>query len=502
MRRRVIQIHPRDNVAVAVLPLAAGETIEGAGRAVIVKESITVGHKIALRPLVRGGEVIKYGRRIGFASLPVEEGAWVHTHNLKTALRKKQIYPYQPAAKKAGAAPPPPGAVPAFRGYRRSGGRAGTRNEIWIIPSVGCVNQTAVRLAALANERFKGGDFDGVFAFPHPLGCSQLGGDLDNTRRILSALMRHPNAGGVLALGLGCETLQLDVLTGDTAGLDTARVRAFGAQAAPDELETGLRAIGELFEIMSRDRRVDVPASELVLGVKCGGSDAFSGISANPVVGRVADWATSVNATVLLSEVPEMFGAEQALMNRARNKKVFDQVVRLINGFKQYYAGHGQPVHENPSPGNKAGGITTLEEKALGAVEKGGGAAVTQVLEYGERASERGLVLLDAPGNDIVSSTALAASGATLLLFTTGRGTPLGGPVPTLKISSTTDLARRKPQWIDFDAGELVSAGRQAEEIAGDLVRLVIEVASGTKKTKSEILGNREFAIWKNGVTL
>jgi altronate hydrolase len=267
-------------------------------------------------------------------------------------------------------------------------------------------------------------------------------------------------------------------------------------------LETGLRAIGELSEIMSRDRRVDVPVSELVLGVKCGGSDAFSGITANPVVGRVADWATSVNATVLLSEVPEMFGAEQALMDRAGNKKVFDRIVRLINGFKRYYIDHGQPVHENPSPGNKAGGITTLEEKALGAVEKGGAAAVTQVLEYGDRASERGLVLLDAPGNDIVSSTALAASGATLVLFTTGRGTPLGGPVPTLKISSNTDLARGKPQWIDFDAGELVSADRQAEEIAGDLVRLVIEVASGTKRTKSEVFGNREIAIWKNGVTL
>lgn len=499
MSRRVLLIHPEDNVAVAVQPLTPGETVEAAGRKIVVKDPVPAGHKLALRSLARGEDVIKYGHRIGLASAPVGEGAWVHSHNLKTALGGAQTYTYRPAA---GERASPSVDVPAFPGYRRAAGGVGTRNEIWIIPSVGCVNKTAERLAALAGKRFKRENFDGVFAFPHPYGCSQAGDDDENTKRLLASLMRHPNAGGVLALGLGCETNPVDGLLAGAAGLDVTRVRRLAAQSVTDEVKTGMRLLDELFEATGEDRRTDVPVSELVLGMKCGGSDGFSGITANALVGRVADWATGLDGTVLLSEVPEMFGAEQQLMDRAKNTEVFERIVRLIDGFKRYFLDHGRPVDENPSPGNVAGGITTLEEKSLGAVQKGGRAAVTQVLDYGERATGRGLVLVNAPGNDAVSSTAMTAAGAGLLLFTTGCGTPFGAPVPTIKISSNSRLFRDKPHWIDFDAGRTIDAEQPEGEIIRDLLRLVIEVASGEKKTNNEIRGHREIAIWKTGVTL
>jgi altronate hydrolase len=496
---RVLLIHPQDNVAVAVQPLTRGETVAVAGRKIILKDSVPAGHKVALRSLAQGEDVIKYGHRIGLASAPVNQGSWVHTHNLKTALSGVETYEYRPEAHER--------AAPAidrltFQGFRRASGGVGTRNEIWIIPSVGCVNKTAERLAALAGERLGRENFDGVYAFSHPCGCSQAGDDEENTKRLLASLMCHPNAGGVLALGLGCETNQLEDLLAGAAGLDVARVRSLPAQAVTDEIKTGLRLLDELFAATAADRRTEVPASELVLGLKCGGSDAFSGITANAVLGRIADWAAARGGTVLLSEVPEMFGAEKLLMNRARDREIFDRLVRLIDGFKRYYLDHGRPVDENPSPGNIAGGITTLEEKSLGAVQKGGRAAVTQVLDYGARATERGLVLVGAPGNDAVSSTAITAAGATLLLFTTGCGTPFGAPVPTIKISSNSPLFRTKPHWIDFDAGRIADMEQPENEIMLDLVRLIIDVASGKKKTNNEIRGHREIALWKTGVTL
>lgn len=499
MNPSVLLVHELDNVAVAARDLARGEAVEAAGRRIMTREAVPAGHKIALRPLAEGDEVVKYGRRIGRATAAIAAGDWVHSHNMKTALGRKSVYSYRPPRRPGGG---PERSVPGFLGYRRRDGRVGTRNEIWILNTVGCVNKTAERLAALANERFRPKNCDGIFAFPHPYGCSQLGEDLENTRRVLSALIRHPNAGGVLLLGLGCENNQLESLTGDAVGLDPDRLRTLACQAVPDELEAGLRLLAELVDATAHDRRVEVPASELVLGMKCGGSDAFSGLTANPLAGRVADRMTAAGGTVILSEVPEMFGAEQALMDRAATREVFEEVVTLIDRFKRYFEAHGQPIYENPSPGNKAGGLTTLEEKSLGAIAKGGAATVTQVLGYGARATERGLVLVEAPGNDAVSSTAVAAAGATLLLFTTGRGTPFGGPVPTLKISSTTGLFRAKPRWIDFDAGRLLDGEHDAEELAGDLARLVVEVASGNARTKSEVFGAREIAIWKTGVTL
>jgi altronate hydrolase len=373
------------------------------------------------------------------------------------------------------------------------------RNEIWILTTVGCVTRTAERLAKQGAEKF-GAHVDGVHAFTHPFGCSQLGEDLGRTRKIIAGLAAHPNAGGVLIVGLGCESNQIDALLKDAPGLDPSRVRAFKAQDEEDEMETGLALMGELAARMGQDKRETCAVSELVIGVKCGGSDAFSGLTANPLVGAMSERVAAAGGRAVLTEIPEIFGAETSLLERAESRVVFDQAVAVVNDFKQYFIDHGQPVHENPSPGNRAGGITTLEEKSLGAVQKGGRAPLSQVLRYGEQASAPGLVLLEAPGNDAVSSTALAAAGACIILFTTGRGTPLGFPAPTLKIASNSALAQRKANWIDFDAGQLLS-GVSAEDAADALFALVLETASG-KPTKAELNDEREIAIWKTGVTL
>jgi altronate hydrolase len=498
-----VRIHPRDNVAVALRPLEAGAEVCVEGVRLRLTEPVPAGHKIALRDLAAGEPVVKYGFPIGRTTQPVGRGRWVHAHNLQTALQGTLDYRYTPARRTDDdpAAPPPAGPVPSFLGYRRADGRVGTRNEIWIVNTVGCVNHAAERIARLANERFAG-QTDGVYTFAHPYGCSQLGDDLSNTQRVLAGLIRHPNAGGVLVLGLGCENNQMERLLTLAGGAEAERLRYFNSQDVEDEIEQGLEAVGALVERMREDRRVECPASELVLGHKCGGSDGFSGISANALVGRIADRVTALGGSVLLTEVPEMFGAEQVLMNRAADERVFRRTVEMINGFKQYFLRHGQPVYENPSPGNKAGGLTTLEEKSLGAIQKGGQATVTDVLRYGEPVRTRGLSLLEAPGNDGVSCTAMVASGATLLLFTTGRGTPLGFPVPTLKISSNSEIARRKPHWIDFDAGALLEGGASMEQLADALFALVLEVASGRVRTNNEKNGYREIAIWKEGVTL
>jgi altronate hydrolase len=386
-----------------------------------------------------------------------------------------------------------------FMGYRRGNGLVGTRNEIWILCTVGCVGRTAERVARIASEKFAG-RVDGVLAFPHQFGCSQLGGDLDRTRRLIAGLARHPNAGGVLILGLGCESNQLGALLAGIPEADRGRIRSFAAQAIEDETEAGVRAVEELVQIAECDRREPCGLNDLVIGLKCGGSDGFSGITANPLVGNIADRVVNAGGTAVLTEIPEVFGAERLLMQRAASREVFDGIVSVVNDFKEYFLRNQQPVHENPSPGNIAGGITTLEEKSLGAVQKGGHAIVTQVLRYGERTIRPGLALLEAPGNDGVSSTALVAAGATVLLFTTGRGTPLGFPVPTLKISSNSALADRKAHWIDFDAGRLLGAD-DPSVITNELLQLIVDTASG-RPARNEINDEREIAIWKDGVTL
>ena len=497
----VVRIHPDDDVALALRALVAGHEIVLGDERLTLTDDVPGGHKIALRPFDIGAPVTKYGFVIGEATAPIARGAWVHAHNLRTRLSGTVDYRYEPALRAVTAAGVS-GPAPTFMGYRRPDGRVGTRNEVWILNTVGCVNHAAERIARTAADRHAG-RVDGVHAFSHPYGCSQLGDDLRNTQRVLAGLLRHPNAGGVLVLGLGCENNQLDALlriAGD--GIDRERIRFFNTQDVIDELESGGDAVGELIDRMSEDRRVECPASDLVLGHKCGGSDGFSGISANPLVGRIADRLTALDGSVLLTEVPEMFGAEQMLMSRAADEGVFDGIVSMVNDFKAYFLRHGQPIYENPSPGNKAGGLTTLEEKSLGAIQKGGRATVTDVLRYGDRVRRRGLSLLEAPGNDGVSSTAMVASGATLLLFTTGRGTPLGFPVPTAKIASNTEIAAKKPHWIDFNAGALLDGSATMDGLVDDLFALILDVASGRTLTNNERHGYREIAIWKEGVTL
>jgi altronate hydrolase len=493
----LVRVHPADDVAVAVASLSAGMVASTGGGCVTVAEDVAAGHKVALRALSPGEAVVKYGFPIGVATQPIAPGAWVHSHNLRTRLEGAQSYRYAPNTPPS---IPSSADIPTFMGYRRASGRVGTRNEVWILNTVGCVNTAAERIARAASERF-GDAVDGVHAFGHPYGCSQLGDDLQNTRRILAGLLRHPNAGGVLVLGLGCENNQLHELLALAGEVDSSRIRFFNTQDVVDEVEEGIDAVAGLVEAMRGDRRERVPASALVLGHKCGGSDGFSGITANPLLGRVADRLTGMGGGVILTEVPEMFGAEQVLLDRAADESAFRATVEMVNDFKDYFIRHGQPVYENPSPGNKTGGLTTLEEKSLGAVQKGGRAPVTGVLRYGHPASTGGLQLLEAPGNDGVSSTAMVASGATLLLFTTGRGTPLGFPVPTLKVSSNSAIARKKPHWIDFDAGALLEGTATMDGLADDLFARVLAVASG-ERTNNEVHGYREIAIWKEGVTL
>lgn len=486
---RALQIHKSDNVAVALTGLDAGETVLG----VTLRSAVPKGHKYALVALAQGDRVIKYGHPIGFTSTRVAQGDHVHSHNLSTGLSQGAAYAYDPA----GQAQHLLADTDTFRGYRRRNGLAGTRNEIWVLNTVGCVNSTAARVASACNVS---GAVEGVYAFSHPFGCSQLGDDLKHTRKLLASLASHPNAGGVVIIGLGCENNQLDRLLDGMNGVDHDRIRAFNAQKVADEEDSGLNAVRELTEVMAADKRTDCPASMLTLGMKCGGSDAFSGLTANPLVGQMTDRVTAHGGRAILTEVPEMFGAEQLLMNRAANREVFDKTVDLINEFKNYFIDNHQPVSENPSPGNIAGGITTLEEKSLGAIQKGGQATVGDIIGYGERVKAPGLTLLQGPGNDAVSSTALSAAGANLILFKTGRGTPLGFPVPTLKISSNSELAGHKSRWIDFNAGMLIE-GRTMEELADGLWKLILETASGAP-ARNEENGYREIAIWKTGVTL
>jgi len=489
-----VKIHDEDNVAVALRPVGKGEVLKAAGGDVAALEEIPQGHKFALKDIREGEEVIKYGFRIGYAKEGIKKGKWVHVHNLKTALGDLLTYSYEPV----------PSALretehACFNGYRRKDGKVGVRNELWIVPTVGCVNSIAKALEREA-QKFVGGSIEAVAAFTHPYGCSQMGGDQENTRKILADMIHHPNAGGVLVLGLGCENSNIPVLMDYIGEYDKERVRFLQCQDVEDEHGEAMRILGELAAYAGAFKREEIDASELVIGMKCGGSDGLSGITANPVVGAFSDILCSKGGTTILTEVPEMFGAETILMNRCENEKLFGQTVELINGFKQYFKRHGQTIYENPSPGNKKGGISTLEDKSLGCTQKSGSSPVKGVLAYAQQVETKGLNLLSAPGNDLVASTALAMSGAHIVLFTTGRGTPFASPVPTVKISSNSKLAGHKDNWIDFNAGRMVE-DRTKEELAKELFQYVLEVASG-RQVKSEEAGFHDWAIFKEGVTL
>lgn len=491
----IVKINQNDNVAVALRPLNKGEVLQTAETAVTLMEDIPQGHKFALREIKSGEEVVKYGFRIGFAKEDIQPGQWVHVHNVKTALGDVLTYDYEPE----GHQDVEPTEHTYFEGYRRTDGKAGIRNEIWIIPTVGCVNSIAKALETAA-KKFVGGNVEDVIAFQHPYGCSQMGDDQENTRKVLADMIHHPNAGGVLVLGLGCENSNIPVLMDYIGAYDEQRVKFLQCQDVEDEMEEAMKLIGELATYAGAFSREKIDASELIIGMKCGGSDGLSGITANPVVGAFSDLLVSKGGTTILTEVPEMFGAETLLMNRCATPELFDKTVDLINNFKNYFTSHNQTIYENPSPGNKKGGISTLEDKSLGCTQKSGSALVKGVLEYGEPVKVKGLNLLSAPGNDLVAATALAVSGAHMVLFTTGRGTPFASPVPTVKISSNSKLAGHKNNWIDFNAGRMVE-DKTKEELAEELLGYVLEVASG-RKVKSEEAGFHDMAIFKQGVTL
>lgn len=491
----IVKINQNDNVAVALRPLNKGEVLQAAETAVTLMEDIPQGHKFALREIKSGEEVVKYGFRIGFAKEDIQPGQWVHVHNVKTALGDVLTYDYEPE----GHQDVEPTEHTYFEGYRRTDGKVGIRNEIWIIPTVGCVNSIAKALETAA-KKFVGGNVEDVIAFQHPYGCSQMGDDQENTRKVLADMIHHPNAGGVLVLGLGCENSNIPVLMDYIGAYDEQRVKFLQCQDVEDEMEEAMKLIGELAAYAGAFSREKIDASELIIGMKCGGSDGLSGITANPVVGAFSDLLVSKGGTTILTEVPEMFGAETLLMNRCATPELFDKTVDLINNFKNYFTSHNQTIYENPSPGNKKGGISTLEDKSLGCTQKSGSALVKGVLEYGEPVKVKGLNLLSAPGNDLVAATALAVSGAHMVLFTTGRGTPFASPVPTVKISSNSKLAGHKNNWIDFNAGRMVE-DKTKEELAEELLGYVLEVASG-RKVKSEEAGFHDMAIFKQGVTL
>ncbi|MBM7603132.1 altronate hydrolase [Metabacillus crassostreae] len=492
-----IKIHKNDNVAISIRNLTKGEIIENEDLSLTLMEDIPKGHKFSLHEINANENIVKYGSPIGHATEKVKKGFWVHSHNMKTNLSGVEEYEYkqkqQPLSYKQEGL--------TFKGYRRENGQVGIRNELWIVPTVGCVNGIADQI--IQEFKYQVGNsmpFDSIQVLKHNYGCSQLGDDHVNTRTILGNAVKHPNAGGILVLGLGCENNDIDEFKDSLGVINENRIKFLRSQEVVNEIDEGVKLLLSIYESAKKDKREDIPISELKVGLKCGGSDGFSGITANPLLGKLSDYLIAQNATTVLTEVPEMFGAEKLLMERAVNEEVYRKIVSLINDFKHYFQSYNQPVYENPSPGNKAGGITTLEDKSLGCTQKAGSAPVVDVLKYGERIKSRGLNLLSAPGNDLVASTALAASGCQMVLFTTGRGTPFGSFVPTMKISTNTEIYETKPHWIDFNAGTII-VDQEPETLLKGFLDYIIKVASG-ELVNNEKNNFREMAIFKTGVTL
>lgn len=493
---RFIQIHQQDNVAVALTDLCQEDAVLISGQPILLRQPVARGHKFALQALATGEKVVKYGVSIGHATQPVAPGEIIHSHNARTNLQKVDDYRYQPNIVTL----PDQPADREIALFRR-GKHVGIRNELWVLPTVGCVNGIARQIVSrFLYENSGAPDIDGVHLFTHPFGCSQLGQDHKNTRSILQNMVKHPNAGAVLVIGLGCENNQVDIFRETLGEYDTARVGFMTLQQHDDEVGAGLIELRRLYEAMRYDRRETGWLSELKFGLECGGSDGLSGITANPLLGRFSDWTIANGGTTVLTEVPEMFGAEHILMSRCRNQAIFEKTVSMINDFKRYFLDHQQPIYENPSPGNKAGGITTLEEKSLGCTQKAGQSQVVDVLKYGERLRLPGLNLLSAPGNDAVATSALAAAGCHMVLFSTGRGTPYGGFVPTVKLATNSELAGRKKHWIDFDAGALIH-GVPMDELLTMFIDMLVDIANG-RQTRNELNDFRELAIFKSGVTL
>ena len=495
-----IILNPKDSVGVALQDLPAGTPIVlDDGTSFTLQEDIKRGHKFALKNIATDENVIKYGFTIGHATQPINQGAWLHTHNVKTNLSGELTYTYNPVKFENKVAKD----SRTFMGYKRPNGKVGIRNDLYIIPTVGCINP----LLDIIVEQFKAlypdnGSFDNVVVLKHPYGCSQLGDDFEQTRKILVDAALQPNAGGVLVFGLGCENNQMEGMKAELervgGPIDPQRIKFLVSQEVDDELGTALEMLKEINAAAANDVRTVQPLSELKIGLKCGGSDGLSGVTANPLLGRLSDFVTAQGGATVLTEVPEMFGAETILMSRAKDEATFEKIVSLINDFKKYFESFNQPIYENPSPGNKEGGITTLEDKSLGCTQKSGTSPVNDVLQYGEKIRTNGLSLLQSPGNDLVSSSAEASADCQMVLFTTGRGTPFATYVPTVKVSSNSYIAKKKPRWIDFDAGQLMNTSM--DELADQFIQYIIDVASG-EKTNNEKYGIHGLAIFKIGVT-
>jgi len=500
--KEFLKINPADNVFVAISPLAKGTVLDVEGEKVELITDVPAGHKCALKDFAEGENVIKYGFPIGHARHAVKKGSYMDHEDIKTNL--EGTLDYSDIKMKGLKQVQPSGEQMTFQGFKRADGQVGIRNEVWVIPTVGCVNGIIKQIVEKTREAFGGnlGTVDGIFDFPHNYGCSQLSEDHENTKKVLRDMVMHPNAGGILVVGLGCENNQPKIFEEFCEGYDKSRVKFMVCQEVQgDEVEYGVKVLTELVKQAQGFKRETCPASALRVGLKCGGSDGFSGITGNPLLGAFSDFLCETQGgTSILTEVPEMFGAETILMERCGNQQLLDETISLINNFKNYFLSHGEPCGENPSPGNKAGGISTLEEKALGCTQKSGKSVVCGVMEYGERLKNNGLNLLSAPGNDLVAATALAAAGCQLVLFTTGRGTPFGTFVPTMKVSTNSGLAQRKPTWIDFNAGVLAE-DKSMEETLKEFTQKILAVASG-ELTNNEKAGIHEISIFKNGVTL
>ncbi len=494
--KKILKINDNDNVVVAIEALIKCDVIEINNQNITINSDIPSGHKIAIQKIENQGNVIKYGTPIGYALEEIQIGDHVHVHNVKTNLSDCMNYEYKPKIIELEEGK----FEKNFKGFKRKNGDVGIRNELWIIPTVGCVNGQANNIVKKFQNHHHTEQIEHVHVFGHSYGCSQLGDDHNNTRTAIVDMIKHPNAGGILIIGLGCENNQISKLKEVLGEYDSERVKFLNCQDVEDEINEGVKLVEELQSVMQKDERTDCPISDLKIGLKCGGSDGFSGITANPLLGVFSDQLIANGGSTVLTEVPEMFGAEHIIMERAANKEVFDKTVSLINDFKQYFIKHDQPIYENPSPGNKSGGITTLEDKSLGCTQKGGTAKVVDVLKYGERIQKNGLNLLSSPGNDLVAASALGFSGCQMVLFTTGRGTPFGSFIPTMKIATNSNLDKRKPHWIDFNAGTLLE-NSDITKLSEQFLDYVTEVASG-KELNHEISGFREIAIFKTGVTL
>jgi altronate hydrolase len=488
--KKYIIINPQDNVMIALENFHHGDVVNNT----LIKQDINKGHKVALRSIQKDENIIKYGQPIGRAKELIEEGTHVHTHNVMTNLNDVLEYSYNPKFEEVKI-----DSDLEIMAYPRKYNQFGIRNEIWVIPTVGCINGHTKFIVDAFLKEHPDLEIDGVFSFTHPFGCSQMGDDLVNTRETLQNIAKHPNAGGVLVLGLGCENNTLKEFVETMGEYDKDRIRFLNFQSVLDEVTESVNVLNELYELMKKDKRVKTSISNIKIGLKCGGSDGLSGITANPLIGSVSDYFIKRGATAVLTEVPEMFGAEHILMEKCINENVFNNLVDLINNFKDYYKSHNQVIYDNPSPGNKDGGITTLEEKSLGCIQKGGVSPIVDVLKTTDLLKKPGLNIIRAPGNDLISTTTLAMSGCQLVLFSTGRGTPFGGFVPTLKIATNNELAQNKKYWIDYNAGNFSQSTIESE--TNNLANLIIDVING-KKTRNEINQSREIAIMKDGVIL